>query len=225
MSIKEIVKELKTKYGSNELIKDELKMLSKGRTNLRFLAETVIEATEDLGLAKEIYKCALDESAESISDTLSIIFSIACILNDKEWTSNLTHKILDDITNTTHFVQLAEIIARLDGLDDKRWALEIYEKAVEMASSTRDYTTIARSVYNDRYIGDEVFATKMLEKAVTSAEDVWDICSVADLVASKKEYSGNKKWAKQILEDSLVKFTLEGNFDSLKSKLAEIDKL
>ena len=201
--IEQLIEQVKKKHGKEKLVSDELKALKKGDSDFRYLAEIIINVCSDAELAKNLYKIAVEKMSPNFQDTFDVAVSISLTLKDQKWATEIA-KIAASRANTVDdFVGLAQLSSREDGINDKTWARSFYDLAASTAAQTYEFKMIAVSAYNDRYLNDGEFARRMLVRALDCVCDVYDLCSVATTVANKNDFSGDKKWAKKILQDGV----------------------
>lgn len=217
-----LIDEVKKKYGKERLVSVELKALKKGDSDFRYLAEIIFNACNDAEMAKNIYKIAIDKMASDFQSVFDILVSISSTLKDHKWSTELAEIAASRASTVDDFVALGQLISDEDGLNDRTWARSFYDLASSIAAKTFEFKMIAVSVYNDRYLNDEEFARRMFMRALDCMSDVYDLCSVARTIADKDDFSGDKKWAKQILQDGALKFNDKDDLKFLKSELEKI---
>jgi hypothetical protein len=222
METEQIIELVKKKHGKEKLVSDELKALKKGDSDFRYLAEIIINACSDVELAKNLYKIAVEKMSPNFQDTFDVAVSISSTLKDQKWATDIAKVAASRAGTVVDFVGLAQLISDEDGINDKTWARSFYDLAASTAAQTYEFKMIAVSVFNDRYLNDEAFARRMLVRALDCISDVYDLCSVARTVADKVDFSGDKEWAKQILQDGASKFKDKDDLKFLKSELVKI---
>ena len=221
MSNEELFSEVLAKYKGNKDIKQEIKWCKNGESNAKHLAELLID-NGDLELARKSYDVAIDDFSDNLDELTSTALSISTQseLNGKEWARLLFENVLKKSPTPQNLVNIAQAV--ITGFDDKEWARELYEDAFKKANNYIDYKTIAVSVFNKYYLGDEKFARQAYQKAIDTAQDVYELVNIAEQIADIDDFTGDKKWAKQILTDAKNKFTDKDDLDYLKSSLKEL---
>ena len=222
MEAEQLIELVKKKYGKEKLVSDELKALKKGDSDFRYLAEIIINACNDAELAKNLYKIAVEKISPIFQDTFDAAVSISSTLKDQKWAIDIAKVAASRADTVDDFVGLAQLISDEDGINDKTWARSFYDLAANTATQTYEFKMIAVSAYNARYLNDEEFARRMLARALDCISDVYDLCSVATTAADKEDFSGDKKWAKQILQDGTSKFKDKDDLKFLKNELEKI---
>lgn len=222
MEAEQLIELVKKKYGKEKLVSDELKALKKGDSDFRYLAEIIINACSDAELAKNLYKIAVEKMSTNFQDAFDVAVSISSNLKDQKWATDTAKVAASRAVTVDDFVGLAQLISAEDRINDKTWARSFYDLAASTAAQTYEFKMIAVSAYNDRYLNDEEFARRMLARALDHVSDVYDLCSVATTVADKDDFSGDKEWAKQILQDGASKFKDKDDLKFLKSELVKI---
>jgi hypothetical protein len=222
MEAEQLIEQVKKKHGKEKLVSDELKALKKGDSDFRYLAEIIFNVCSDAELATNLYKIALDKMSPNFQDTFDVAVSISSTLKDQKWSADIAKVAASRAGTVDDFVALAQLISDEDRINDKTWARLFYDLAASNAAQTYEFKMIAVSAYNDRYLNDEEFAKRMLMRALDCINDVYDLCSVATTVADKDDFSGDKKWAKQILQDGALKLKDEDELKFLKSELEKI---
>ncbi len=222
MEAEQLIEQIKKKYGKEKLVSDELKALKKGDSDFRYLAEIIINTCSDAELAKNLYKIAVEKMSSNFQDTFDVAVSISSTLKDQKWAADIAKVAAKRAGKVDDFVGLAQLISDEDGINDKTWARSFYDLARRKATQTYEFKAIAVSAYNDRYLNDEEFARRMFVSALDCISDVYDLCSVAETVADKDDFSGDKKWAKQILQDGTLKFKDKDDLKFIKSELEKI---
>jgi hypothetical protein len=221
MEAEQLIEQVKKKYGKDKLVSNELKAIKKGVSNFRYLAEIIINNCSDAELAKNLYIIAVKMSP-NFQDTFDVAASISSTLKDQKWSADIAKVAASRAGTVNDFVLLAQLISDEDGINDKTWARSFYDLAANTATQTREFKTIAVSAYNVRYLNDEKFARRMLMRALDCISTVYDLCSVASTVADESDFSGDKKWAKQILQDGTSKFKDKDDLKFIKSELEKI---
>jgi len=222
MEAEQLIEQVKKKHGKEKLVSDELKALKKGDSDFRYLAEIIISACSDAELAKNLYKIAVEKLPPNFQDTFDVAVSISSTLKDQKWAMNIAKVAASRAVTVDDFVGLAQLISDEDGINDKTWARSFYDLAASTAAQTYEFKMIAVSAYSDRYLNDEEFARSMFKRALDCISDVYDLCSVATTVADKDDFSGDKTWAKQILQDGTSKFKDKDDLKFLKNELGKI---
>jgi len=222
MEAEQLIKQVKKKYGKDKLVSNELKALKKGDSNFRYLAEIIINTCSDAELAKNLYIIAVKKMSPNFQDTFDVAASISSTLKDQKWSADIAKVAASRAGTVNDFVLLAQLISDEDGINDKTWARSFYDLAANTATQTREFKTIAVSAYNDHYLNDEKFARRMFMRALDCISTVYDLCSVASTVADEDDFSGDKKWAKQILQDGTSKFKDKDDLKFIKSELEKI---
>jgi len=222
MEAEQLIEQVKKKYGKEKLVSDELKALKKGDSDFRYLAEIIINTYSNAELAKNLYKIAVEKMSPNFQDTFDVAVSISLTLKDQKWATEIAKVAVSRADTVDDYVGLAQLISRADGINDKSWARSFYDIAASTAVQTYEFKMIAVSAYNDRYLNDEEFARRMLSRALDCISDVYDLCSVAATVAHKNDFSGDKKWAKQILQDGTSKFKDKDDIKFIKNELENI---
>lgn len=222
MEAEQLIEQIKKKYGKEKLVSDELKALKKGDSDFRYLAEIIINTCSDAELAKNLYKIAVEKMSSNFQDTFDVAVSISSTLKDQKWAADIAKVAAKRAGTVDDFIGLAQLISDEDGINDKTWARSFYDLARSTATQTYEFKAIAVSAYNDRYLNDEKFARRMFVSALDCISDVYDLCSVAETVADKDDFSGDKKWAKQILQDGTLKFKDKDDLKFIKSELEKI---
>jgi hypothetical protein len=222
MEAEKLIELVKKKHGKVKLVSDEIKALKKGDSNFRYLAEVIISACNDVELAKNLYKIAVEKMPPNFQDTLDLAVSISSTLKDQKWVMDLAKIATSRADTVSDFVGLAQLISDEDRINDKGLAQSFYDLAASAASQTYEFKMIAVSAYNARYLNDEEFARRMLARALDCISDVYDLCSVATTAADKDDFCGDKKWAMQILQDGMSKFKDKDDLNFLKSELEKI---
>jgi hypothetical protein len=222
METEQLIEQVKKKYGKEKLVSDELKALKKGDSDFRYLAEIIINTCSDVELAKNLYKIAVEKMSPNFQDTFDVAVSISSTLKDQKWSADIAKVAASRAGTVDDFVGLAQLISDEDGINDKTWARSFYDLAASTAVQTYEFKMIAVSAYNDRYLNDEEFARRMLSRSLDCINDVYDLCSVATTVADKNDFSGDKKWARQILQDGTLRFKDKDDLIFLKSELEKI---
>jgi hypothetical protein len=143
-------------------------------------------------------------------------------LKDQKWATDIAKKAASRADTVDDFVGLAQLVSDEDGINDKTWARSLYDLAASKAAQTYEFKMIAISAYNTRYLNDEEVARRMLVRALDCASDVYDLCSVATTAADNDDFCGDKKWAKQILQDGASQFKDKDDLKFLKSELNKI---
>jgi len=221
MEAEQLIEQVKKKYGKDKLVSNELKAIKKGVSNFRYLAEIIIDTCSDAELAKNLYIIAVKMSP-NFQDTFDVAASISSTLKDQKWSADIAKVAASRAGTVDDFVGLAQLISYEDGINDKTWARSFYDLAGSTATQTYEFKVIAVSAYNDRYLNDEEFSRRMFMRALDCISDVYDLCSVATTVADEDDFSGDKKWAKQILQDGTSKFKDKDDLKFIKSELEKI---
>jgi hypothetical protein len=222
MDAEQLLEQVKKKHGKEKLVRNELKALKKGDSDFRYLAEIIIKECSDPELAKNLYKIAVEKMSPNFEDIFDVAISISLTLKDQKWASEITKVAVSRAHTVRDYVGLAQLISGEDGINDKTWARSFYDLAASTAVQTYEFKMIAVSAYNDRYLNDEEFARRMLSRSLDCINDVYDLCSVATTVADKNDFSGDKKWARQILQDGTLRFKDKDDLIFLKSELEKI---
>jgi hypothetical protein len=222
MEAEQLLEQVKKKHGKEKLVSDELKALKKGDSDFRYLAEIIINECSDAELAENLYKIAVEKMSSNFQDTFDIAVSISSTLKDQKWATDIAKKAESRADTVDDFVGLAQLVSDEDGINDKTWARSLYDLAASTASQTYEFKMIAVSAYNARYLNDEEVARRMLVRALDCVSDVYDLCSVATTAADNDDFCGDKKWAKQILQDGASQFKDKDDLKFLKSELNKI---
>jgi hypothetical protein len=222
MKAEQLIEQVKKKYGKEKSVSDELKALKKGDSDFRYLAEIVINVCNDAELAINLYKIAVDKMSPNFQDTFDVAVSISLTLKDQKWSADIAKVAATRAGTVDDFVGLAQLISDEDGINDKTWARSFYDLAASAAAQTYEFKMIAVSAYNDRYLNDEEFAKRMFIRALDCVNDVYDLCSVATTIADQDDFSGDKKWARLILQDGALKFKDKDDLKFLKSELEKL---
>ena len=222
MAEEKIIEQVKKKYGKEKLVSNELKALKKGDSDFRYLAEIIFNTCNDAEFAKNIYQIAVEKMSSNFQNVFDVAVSISSTLKDYKWSAELAKIAASRAGTVDDFVGLAQLISDEDGINDKAWARSFYDLAASMAAKTFEFKMIAVSAYNDRYLNDEEFARRMFTRALDCISDVYDLCSIATTIADKDDFSGDKKWAKQILQEWALKFNDKEDLKFLKSELEKI---
>lgn len=186
------------------------------------IAQCVIGEFDDKEWGRQLYEDAF-KKADNYSDFHSIAVSAfnKYYLGDEKFARQAYQKAIDNAEDIFDLVNLAKQIAGIDDFTgDKEWAKKILTNAIQKANNCSDFDELAVSVYT--LLGDEKLSKQLYQKAIDTTESVYHLVSVTTHIASIDDFTGDKKWAKQILTEAQNKFTDTHELVYLKTSLEEL---
>ena len=185
------------------------------------IAECVTKELDDKEWGRQLYEEAF-KKADNYRDFKTIAVSVFQKLGDEQFARQAYQKAVDNAEDVFDISIVAEQIASIyDFTEDRKWARQILTDAIQKCNNCSDFQELAVSVY--AVLGEEKLARELFQKAVDTVEDVFDLVYVANKIADADKFTGDKKWAKQVLTDAQNKFTDTDGLIYLKSSLEELE--